>query len=732
MLAALSVAAVQTVAVEVATADDYTAVVCMMDQPPRTKELALRGMENVSRCAADGSVQTGNDRFTPVARGARAEAILEAAPGTRFTSVTWSGRARRADCRYRLQLWADGPGLTAIPIFNLPANEGCPKRGKGQGSNIERRTVPLNGATRIVQRVTCAGAPGRSRCSAQTSNYLRTTRLEVRVDDVVPPTVAVEARGPLATGEWVRGTQELTYSANENAGLTAASANVGDVTLGQDDEDDCKARNRQAVLNWLSGCGSLGGRIFVDTTRVPDGSHHLAVGVSDLGHHFAASPPITARIDNSPPARVEVAVEGGQEWRNRSDFVLAWANAPEPDRAPIAGATYKLCPPAGGECRGGQHVGADLARFSVAVPSPGEWSISMWRRDAAGNETDLTASVPVPLRYDPDPPKVAFEPTSPSDPTLIAVATSDAVSGVADAAIEISATGSGTWLPLSVQRDGDRFLARIEDGALPPGAYQLRARALDHARNETVADRTATGEPLAVTLPLRVVAAMQTAFERQRTIRETVRRGGRTRDIGRKVTVQTQAARVLFGSTAQVVGRLVDTNGVGIAGANVQVLATTPLGTEQPIGAVTTDAEGRYRYLAAGSTNRTLRFVYGGSQVILPTESHLAMTVPAALDLRVDRKRLRNGQTVTFSGPLMTLPTPPGGKLIEMQVRLPGRWETFRTVRSDDAGRWSARYRFRRTSGVQHYRFRARLPEEGNYPFTVGVSQVATVRVKGS
>ena len=88
----------------------------------------------------------------------------------------------------------------------------------------------------------------------------------------------------------------------------------------------------------------------------------------------------------------------------------------------------------------------------------------------------------------------------------------------------------------------DRFEGRfdfsgpiIEDGALPPGAYQLRARALDHARNETVADRTATGEPLAVTLPLRVVAAMQTAFERQRTIRETVRRGGRTRDIGRKV-----------------------------------------------------------------------------------------------------------------------------------------------------------------------------------------------------
>ena len=68
---------------------------------------------------------------------------------------------------------------------------------------------------------------------------------------------------------------------------------------------------------------------------------------------------------------------------------------------------------------------------------------------------------------------------------------------------------------------------------------------------------------------------------------------------------------------------------------------------------------------------------------------------------------------------------------MEMQVRLPGRWETFRTMRSNDAGQWSVRYRFRRTRGVQHYRFRARLPAEGNYPYTAGVSRVVVVRVRG-
>jgi hypothetical protein len=41
------------------------------------------------------------------------------------------------------------------------------------------------------------------------------------------------------------------------------------------------------------------------------------------------------------------------------------------------------------------------------------------------------------------------------------------------------------------------------------------------------------------------------------------------------------------------------------------------------------------------------------------------------------------------------------------------------------------RYRFRRTYGVQRYRFRARLPAEGAYPFTTGVTRVVTVTVRG-
>ena len=109
----------------------------------------------------------------------------------------------------------------------------------------------------------------------------------------------------------------------------------------------------------------------------------------------------------------------------------------------------------------------------------------------------------------------------------------------------------------------------------------------------------------------------------------------------------------------------------------------------------------------------------------------LKLIVPAATTAHVDHRSLRNGHTVRFSGRLRGLPPPPGGKLIELQVRFPKSWQTFKTARTDAGGRWSARYRFARTRGVVRYRFRARLPREAGYPFATGRSRSLTVRVRG-
>ena len=233
----------------------------------------------------------------------------------------------------------------------------------------------------------------------------------------------------------------------------------------------------------------------------------------DTAGNVGDSPPVTARIDNTPPGRVDVSVEGGDGWRNRNDFAAAWANPPEVDRAPIAAVGYKLCS-VGGSCSRGEQTGGDIARLGLPVPAPGEWTLSLWRRDAAGNESEGAASVPVTLRYDPEPPQLGFEPPSAADPTRVVVPVTDEVSGLAGGAIEISASGSGTWQSLPTEMDGSRLIARIDDAALPAGGYLLRARAFDRAGNEASTDRRIDGLPMAVTLPLRIVASMRAGFER--------------------------------------------------------------------------------------------------------------------------------------------------------------------------------------------------------------------------
>ena len=546
------------------------------------------------------------------------------------------------------------------------------------------------------------------------------------------PSVEVDPESALARGEWVSGLHEdVGYRSDDNAGVSVTSAAVAGQPVGSTAEL-CDRTAEHGVYAELRPCLAAWRRLDIDTTRAPEGTHELVLQAVDVAGNVNAAPPVTARIDNTAPGRVDVSVADRGGWRNHPDVALGWTNLVEADRAPIVAAVYKLCPAAGGECRSGEQAGDGLSRLELSIPSPGQWTASVWLRDAAGNENSVAASVPVSIGYDPDPPRIEFEPASPADPTLVAIDVGDAISGVAEGAIEISADGSGTWRALSAERSGDRFVAHIDDTSLPPGPYRVRARAIDQAGNEAQLDAAADGQPLTVTLPLRIAARMEGGFEREQTIRHTVRRNGREREVGRRVTVLSPAARVLFGESAVIAGRLVDPTGAGIPGAVIQVLVATPLQPEQLIGSITTDGEGRYRYTAAGASSRTVRLWYPGSPVILPAESRLALTVAATTALRADRTRLRNGQTVTFSGPVSTLPTPAGGKLIELQVRLPGRWETFQTIRTNDAGQWQARYRFTRTGGVQYYRFRARLPAEGGYPFAAGVSRVVTVRVRGA
>ena len=722
-----------------AVAGQFTVASCQADRvnfsTTAFSDFATRGMTIRRACNPEGPgirglVTANATRRGSVPRGAVAMVAIPAPSGTSFASFRWAGSLRRSDCRYALQLYAEGPGIKPVAIKNVRANRGCAGSARTQAAGYRSRTFNVAGATRIVQRVICHGGDGSKSCSARGANYIRTYQAEVAVVDDQPPTATIAADTPLATGVWVSGSQPLHYDAHDNVGVRRSQA-IAAGRIGGTDSRPCAVATTEGVYANAMPCPNGPGQISVQTTELAEGTQQLVVQSHDAAGNVSESSPVPVRIDNTAPGRVAVGVIGGDRWRNQNEFVVGWTNPAEDDRAPIAAAAYKLCAATGGKCTEGHKASDGISALPVEVPGPGEWTVAIWRRDQAGNANPSSASDPVTLRYDPEPPQLAFDVGSSSDPTLVAASVTDKVSGVADGAIEISAAGSNTWHMLETQKEASRLVARIDDAALPRGTYQLRASARDHARNEASTTLRSDGQPMMITLPLRAASTMRVGVARTRRVTRIVRRDGKRRAIQRRVTELRSRALVRFSRQVQIRGRLANGDGQGIAGAQVHVVASVDGAPEQLVGVVHTDVAGSFTYTAAGSGSRSLRFVYSGSSLILPAHDAVRLVVRAASTFGVSRRHVRNGHRVMFSGQVRSGPIPGSGKLVELQVLLSGSWQTFRTVRSDGAGRWAMPYRFARTHRTQWYRFRVKLPSEAGYPFAAGVSKSVRVLVKG-
>lgn len=684
-------------------------------------DFATRGMKIRRACNPEGTglrglVTSNVIRRARIDRGSMAAATIKAPPGTTFTTFRWAGSARRVDCRYSLQLYADVPGRNPIPIKNVRANQGCPPARRSQASAYRLRSFDVRGATSIVQRVVCSGGEGRSSCSAAASNYIRTYQAKVTIADEAGPSVAVTPDSALGRGEWVSGAQRLAYAASDNVGVRSAQAIVAG-QRGGSDQRDCQMASPDGQYAQGVPCPSGAGQINVDTTAFPEGTQPLVVQAQDTAGNVGGSPASTVRIDNTAPGRVEAQLEGGEGWRKTAGAVLRWSNPAETDRSPIVAASYKLCPAAGGDCTTGKADGPDVAQLSASAPSPGDWTLTMWRRDAAGNESGASASVAKHLRFDPEAPRVVFDPSEAGDPTKVGVTVTDEVSGLGDGTIEIGKIGSGAWQALPTEKNGGHLVAHLDDAGLPAGTYALRARATDQAGNESSTDRRSDGQPMVVTLPLRADTRLTVGYPRKKS--------------GSKRTKLLSSRVIRRGRTATLTGRLTSKEGQGIGGAPIQVVARIAGGAEQLIATLSSRADGRFGYSARGDSSRTLDFRYPGTSVTLPVRKSVEVKVPASTTAGVSRRRVLNGDQVQFSGRVLTQPLPAAGKLVELQVKLSGKYQTFRTQPSAADGRWTIPYRFKRIRGIQHFSFRARVPAESGYPFSVGYSNQIYVQVRG-
>jgi hypothetical protein len=690
------------------------------------EDFATRGMRWRRACDPQGpglrglvtSNVAGSGR---VAEGSQSGFVMEAPPGTTFSRFRWSGAMHRRDCRYALQVYAVRPDESAVPIKNVRANHSCPPSGDAQASGWPHpRAYDLGGATRIVQRVVCMGGSGEQSCSARGQNYVQTFTAEATVVDDSGPSVSVAPEGPLARGEWVRGLQALGFEASDNVGIKEAWPLPSSGEAGQGEARVCNYAERIP-------CPNGSGNLRVETGNLPEGTQEFHVMAKDAAGNQSESAPLTVRIDNAAPGAVPVLVEGGEAWRNRDAYNLAWQNPAEVDRAPIVAAHYRLCRAGTNECSLGESAGVGVAVIgNLGVPAPGEWEVRMWRQDAAGNQQPENASVPVKLRFDPEPPQLGFEASTPGDPTRVSVQATDSLSGIGGGEIAISRVGSGAWQELPTTQEPGHLTTRIDDAALPPGEYELKATAHDQAGNLASTSQRLDGQPMKVTLPLRTSMSLGAGIVEER-------RAHRHHNGGKvpKVTALVHHSQVKYGKKVTLAGHLVDAGGNALGGAQVEVFSLPKEGAEQQVATLTTDGEGKFGYEVSAVASQEIRFAYAGDSTHLPAEGTASLDVSGASSLKVNHDHVLNGQSVEFSGRVRGRPLPATGKLVELQVLLSEKWQTFRTARTESDGTWSIIYHFKRTCGIALFPFRLFLPEEAGYSLKAGTSRHVKVKVRG-
>jgi hypothetical protein len=535
----------------------------------------------------------------------------------------------------------------------------------------------------------------------------------LRLQDPTPPTVQ-SVSGPLVTGQWQRGVKSVSVLGTDNVGVRTIRVRVDNGT-GKDAHTSCD-------VHYMFQCPSTAEReLPVETDRLSDGRHILTLQVADIGGNVA-SIDVPLLVDNTPPEAVQSLIAPTADWQSVNDFAASWTNPPASGGAPIAGASYQLCPEAGTArpCQQAHYVATSniAALKAIRAPSPGAWYLRVWLRDAAGNENNQSYRE-VPVRWDPEAPSVKLLPRASDDPTRISVRASDDTSGIATAEIEVSRDNDGVWHSLPVVVGAGGFSASVDDETLPPGTYAVRVRARDGAGNERTVDGGSLRLPIRLTTELAVGKS-----ERLRADRAGQRKGRR---------VLIRKPRTRYGRTIELTGRLASPGGNPLADRDIEVTQQLRMPGQDwtPVATVRTTARGRFTFKAPPGPSRLLRFRYAGSPTIRGHSSVVDLRVRATSTFRVNRRRVVNGEAVTFRGSVMGEPVPVGGKLLKLQVYSRNQWLTFATPRADARGNWAHDYRFTATRGITRYRFRVRLPKEAGYPYEAGTSRSVKVKVVG-
>lgn len=641
-----------------------------------------------------------------LAAGWPAAAATAAPPGPPDQLSVDEGSAWRADNPFTVR-W-NNPAETGSGIvrarYRVLAN--------GTGTEVATGTAQLSGARNFSLSAPGPGAyTVEVRLEDSSGSIGAAATTQIRFDDERPGTVEPEAAGGWLSDDEFPYEQRVGLAEPEGpsgiagyaVAVSAANA-VHPCPLGS-----CSPAQ-------ISFTGAPGDQ-SLSIQGLAEGSHWVsAVAVSGAGLASAEPRQIRLRVDRTAPASTIHGVPPG------------WV------REPVGLEVTATDPASGMEAKPGADDGEPVtviraegkpARVfpgdsaDLMVDEEGVTRVQYWARDLAGNMNDggLTEAGNVHdapgealVRIDRRAPIVTINgPRDPSDPELVTAKVRDTASGPAEGTISFRKKGdTGEFTRLATAVGGDTLTARLPSDELPRGRYEIRAEATDRAGNTGVS--TDLGEPLILTLPLKVATKVTIGFAR------TAGRADRS--------------RMKQGVPMRIRGRVETAGGEIFAGVPVVIEQKFDPGSRRRNArrTVITDRAGRFKASLGAGPSRAVRARFGGTRTAQPaTSRELEVIARDRVRFRVNPGLLVNGGAATMAGRVTGrgAPQPAGGKLVAIQYFDPSRnrWRPVEVIRADRHGKFRYRYRFRTIAYAQKILFRAvSLPEAG-WPFETTASK---------
>jgi hypothetical protein len=550
----------------------------------------------------------------------------------------------------------------------------------------------------------------------------------LRFDDSRPGPVE-----PLAPDGWLAGNAAAVVEIAHPTGAPplsgirgyAVSVDRGEASLPCAGADECSAAETD-----------LHGGVDDDTISLgmlPEGFNIVrAVAVSGSGMHSAVTNSAVVRVDAGRP---DVLLSGEP---------LGWAAGPVRVAAQASDHLSGMAPsgPSGPYTAivvdGGVPKVEQGAMTAATVSGEGRHEVAAYARDVAGNDGGASPAVVV-VRIDESPPRVAFATAQdPAEPERIEVTVADSLSGpdLTRGSIAVRPAGSHQpFAPLPTAGSGSRLVARWDSDASPPGSYEFKATGYDAAGNVAGSDRRAGGARMVLTNPLKRPTALVAGFGGrlmvwQHCSREQGRRRCRRQEIEAFERRPTTRA-MPYGHSIAYSGRLTSVSGAALGGLPVQVVENFDPGADPPQRTTTvqTSADGSFETRLAPGPGRRVEAVFAGNRTLTRVGGGgVRLSVLAGVRMHASSGTARiGGAPVVFSGRVGSLGASSAAarRPVELQFHLPGgEWSEFRTVQTDQQGRFRYPYSFSDddSRGVR-FQFRAFAPAEAGWPYEPAASR---------